>query len=77
MDELGFWNKVVRPALHAPAQGRCAWKIGTSTREGIPDVAWTAFHGAVAGWLELKYIRGWPKRADTPLRVDTSVIQRG
>lgn len=76
MDELGFWNKVVRAALHDPARGLCAWKIGTSTREGIPDVAWTAKWGAVGGWLELKYVREWPKRQDTPIRVETTAIQR-
>ena len=32
--------------------------------EGTPDIAWRD------GWLELKVVAGWPKRAETVIRVE-------
>lgn len=40
---------------------------------GIPDVSW-ACEGK-DGWLELKALRAWPKRADTPVRVGLTAEQ--
>lgn len=79
MNELGFWERRVRPVMHRPDRGRLAWKVGTSTRAGIPDVAWSNRYPSgdvLGGWLELKYLE-WPKRSSTPLRPGVSMEQRG
>lgn len=80
MNELGFWTRRVRPVMHCPDRGRCAWKVGTSTRAGIPDVAWTNRYPSgdvLGGWVELKFLDAWPKRSSTPLRPGVSMEQRG
>jgi hypothetical protein len=69
--------------MHRPDRGRCAWKVGTSTRAGIPDVAWENSRARpdymypIGGWLELKFLEAWPKRPSTPLRPGVSMEQRG
>lgn len=73
-DELHFWESWVKPLLHQPAQHRVAWKVGTSTRPGIPDV-WTQWQPRPGRWVELKYEREWPKRASTPVRLDVTPEQ--
>lgn len=37
---------------------------------GTPDVEF------IGGWVEIKYIREWPKRADTPLRIHHFTAQQ-
>jgi len=36
--------------------------------EGIPDVSFGA--GGRNGWIEAKFIKDWPKKPDTPVRID-------
>lgn len=72
-DEQWLWRQLEK-VMHAPASGRVACKVGTSTVKGIPDVAW-CFRGR-SGWLELKYLPSWPKRASTVVQVATTVEQR-
>ena len=74
MNEIGFWNRVVKPALNVKAYDRVAWKVGTSTRAGLPDVAYRS--GPVFAWIELKYLDNWPARDSTPLRLNLTAEQR-
>jgi hypothetical protein len=37
--------------------------IENPLRAGIPDVAY------INGWIELKYLKAWPKRPETPVRI--------
>lgn len=39
-------------------------RIESHMSEGVPDVNYSQ------GWIELKYAKAWPKRPDTPLRID-------
>lgn len=66
MNEAGFWRTLKR-TLHIPEAGQCAWKVGTSTRAGLPDVDY-CIHGA-AGKLELKYAERFPPRSFLKIRV--------
>lgn len=74
MNEITFWSKHVRPALNSAHWDRVAWKVGTSTRAGIPDVLYRS-RDKVA-WLELKWLPTWPARITTPLTLGLSVEQR-
>ena len=73
MNEITFWTNHVKPALNSSHFDRVAWKVGTSTRAGIPDVLYRS-HSAVA-WLELKWLPHWPVRETTPLTLGLSVEQ--
>lgn len=75
MNEIGFWSNHVKPALHSKHMNRVAWKVGTSTRAGIPDVIYKSPLNEVA-WIELKHVESIPKRKGTPLRLGLSVEQR-
>ena len=74
MTEETFWTNHVKPALTSKHFGRRAWKVGTSTRAGIPDVAYRP-PGAMA-WIELKYVDHWPVRDTTPLTLGLSLEQQ-
>ena len=41
---------------------------------GIPDLSFVC--QGVAGWMELKYMEAWPKRADTLTDIGLSVVQK-
>jgi hypothetical protein len=45
-------------------------RIESPMTEGNPDVNY------VGGWIELKAVRTWPKRPDTPLRIDHYTIEQ-
>lgn len=45
-------------------------RIETPARDGIPDVNYTF------GWIELKNVEDWPKKQDTPLRVDHFTVEQ-
>jgi len=72
--EETFWANHVKPALTSTHFGRRAWKVGTSTRAGVPDVAYRP-PGQMA-WLELKYVPHWPVRDATPLTLGLTLEQR-
>lgn len=74
MTEERFWSAYVRPALNHEEEDRVAWKVGTSTRAGIPDVCYR--DKELVAWLELKRIHEWPARDATPLRLGLSVEQQ-
>jgi len=38
--------------------------VETRTDDGIPDINY------IGGWIECKWLRSWPKRAETPVRLD-------
>jgi hypothetical protein len=71
--EIDFWARV-RAAMHAPAHGRVAYKVGTSMTLALPDVAFAGRGGS--GWLELKYVPDWPARPSTPVPVAVTPEQR-
>lgn len=73
MNELRFWTAHVKPALNSGPH-RVAWKVGTSTRAGIPDVAYLGPDGMA--WIELKRLQAAPARPSTPLRLGLSVEQQ-
>ena len=74
MTEETFWANHVKPALTSEHFGRRAWKVGTSTRAGIPDVAYRPPSGMA--WLELKYVPRWPVRDATPLTLGLTLEQQ-
>lgn len=74
MTEETFWANHVKPALTSTHFHRRAWKVGTSTRAGIPDVAYRPARGMA--WLELKYIPHWPVRSTTPLTLGLTTEQQ-
>ena len=67
MSESTQRGKVIRllKSLHAiPVENR----VGVL---GCPDVSY------IGGWLELKWLRSWPKRAETPVTIEHfTVAQR-
>lgn len=74
MNEKSFWSRYVRPVLHQPNARRVAWKVQDAFNAGLPDVDF-CLHG-VAGKLELKYVKEYPKRASTTVKVATSPNQK-
>lgn len=66
MSEGNLW-KDLRPLLAGLDPVRIE---SHDTDTGIPDVNITL------GWIELKYMREWPKRATTPLRVDHFTVEQ-
>lgn len=54
-----YW-RTVRPGF----SGWDPQRIETPDIDGTPDV------NHLFGWVELKYVRAWPKRDNTPLRLD-------
>ena len=74
MTEDTFWANHVKPALTSNHFNRLAWKVGTSTRAGVPDVAYRPPGGMA--WLELKYVPYWPVRDTTPLTLGLTQEQQ-
>jgi hypothetical protein len=74
MNEITFWSNYVKPALNSKHFDRVAWKVGTSTRAGIPDVAYRSKN--LMAWIELKYVDHWPVRDTTPLTLGLSLEQQ-
>lgn len=48
--------EVLRPLDAVAVENRCG--------PGTPDVNF------IGGWVELKWLRAWPKRAETPVKLD-------
>ena len=69
--ESDFWA-TVRRAL--TPYGRVVRIESGSTASGIPDVSYCLL--GHAGWLELKQVAEWPKRATTPLRIDHLTLEQ-
>jgi hypothetical protein len=74
VNEKGFWERRVKPALHNPDQGRVAKKVQDAYNGGLPDVACCV--GGAAYWLELKYLPKRPVRATTMLHIKCTEVQR-
>lgn len=72
MNEAGFWAKV-RAALHVPPRQVCR-KLTDAFTAGTPDAFYVI--DGVVGFLELKYVPAWPKRAGTTVKVGLTVEQR-
>jgi hypothetical protein len=66
MKESSFWN-TLRKKMVGEWQ---AYRIepGTGTIPGIPDVVY-AMSPTCAGWIELKYLKEFPKRASTVVKI--------
>lgn len=60
MNEAGMW-KHLRP--HFKQWGLDPIRVENAVDRGTPDVS------IVTGWVELKYLRAWPVREDTPVRL--------
>src|SRR3982751_6689369 len=56
--EQQMWG-VLRPILKE--WGLDPWRIETPNKDGVPDVNYTH------GWIELKNVEDWPKKAVSPL----------
>lgn len=70
MNESGVWSYVKQGML-----GRWhAIRIESSAGDGFPDVDFGMYN--VAGKLEIKYEREWPKRTDTKLKLPLRPAQR-
>ncbi len=55
-DMRGKIIEVLRPLDAVSVENRCG--------PGTPDVNY------IGGWMELKWLREWPKRAETPVKLD-------
>jgi len=64
MNEAALRN-YVRKGLHA--KGMLTTHHEDALNSGIPDLSYSG--GAVNGWIELKWLEAWPKRADTIVRI--------
>lgn len=63
MNEAAFWQ-------HIRTKMRNCWdatRIESDTGLGIPDVSYGVPTGQ--GWIELKYLAGFPKREDSPVKM--------
>jgi hypothetical protein len=71
MNESGFWNKI-RKGLKDPPDVHLV-RIENAVYSGTPDVSYCIntndASDASEGFMELKYIKEWPKRATTIVRV--------
>lgn len=63
MTEKAWWDTVIQPVLHHPAQGRVAKKVQDAFQSGRPDVDYC--NRGFAALIELKYADRWPPRAPT------------
>ncbi len=52
----------------------CLQRIETSTAPGVPDVAYCLL--GASGWLELKEVASWPKKPETPLRLNSLTLDQ-
>lgn len=65
-------RKVMRPAVIKALRRLDAMSVENGAHPGTPDV------NHLYGWMELKYLKAWPVRPTTPVRVDHFVPgQRG
>jgi hypothetical protein len=64
MTEQRWWSSHLRPLLHRPGRGCCAWKLTDAWRVGVPDVI-VCYQGKVT-WLEIEVAQA-PVRATTPI----------
>lgn len=48
--------------------------------KGTPDVAYTLKYGRAvctrSGWIENKYLPGWPARPETPIHIESLTLQQ-
>ncbi len=65
--EKEMW-KALRPVMLAWELD--PWRIETPSKDGVPDVNYTH------GWIELKCIEGWPKKKDSPVRIDHFTVEQ-
>lgn len=57
-------RKVMRPAVVKALRSLDAMSVENGAHPGTPDV------NHLYGWMELKYLKSWPVRPGTPVRVD-------
>lgn len=65
MSEKNFW-RYVRNGM------KNYWKavrVESSTMSGISDIIYSMNGDRIRGFIELKYIKSWPKRANTIIRI--------
>lgn len=62
VSERLMWERYLKPSLHRPPT-RFARKLQDRFVPGLPDIAYCC-EGA-AGWLELKWLKRWPRRVAT------------
>lgn len=67
MTEKLLWQNYLQSFLHRPHLGRAAWKVQDAFRKGLPDVD-VCVRGS-AHKLELKYVKDYPTRESTRLRI--------
>lgn len=61
MSEYGYRSQVIKVLKRMRTDPQA---VENATNPGCPDVE------CLRGWIELKYAPAWPKRADTPVRID-------
>ncbi len=69
MNESSFWTKL-RKGLQNPPDTHLV-RIENAIYSGTPDVSYciSAPFGSTEGFIELKYLKEWPKRAATIVRL--------
>jgi hypothetical protein len=70
-NEAAFWAQKIKPVLHTPPT-HIAWKIISD--HGHPDVLYN--QDGQEGLVELKYIKAYPARETTTLKIDVTPNQR-
>lgn len=71
LSERALWTNTRK---HLAPYGRLLRIESGLTEQGIPDVIY-CIRGHT-GWLELKFVKTWPLRESTPLRVDHLTLEQ-
>lgn len=66
MTEAAVWETLRAALVQSPKDD--AIRVENPAHPGTPDVSWCM--NGIEGWLELKHLPHWPKRADTIVRID-------
>jgi hypothetical protein len=74
VSEPHLWTQLRR---HLTPFGRLV-RVENRCEPGTPDVAYCLQDGShqACGWIELKYLRSWPAKAETPVRFPELTLEQ-